>query len=111
MRAGNDLKALAVQGRHSVIGMIGKFQLSRWLASAAILAAADCAGVVAVEFALTTPAQAQFFDSRSPFSRQRSQRPSGAFDNMFGNPGRPAFEEGIEAPVDNSRAPSPRKAD
>ena len=88
--------------------MVGKTRLSRWLLGAAILAAADCAGVAAIEFALTSPAEAQFFGANRP----RPQRSGGFFDGMFGNPNRPTFEEGpAEAPVDNSRAPSPRKPD
>jgi uncharacterized protein len=86
--------------------MFWKSRISRWFVGAAILAAADCAGVVAIEFALTAPAQAQFFD------RQRSQRSGGFFGNMFEPSNRPSFlEEPAQAPVDSSRAPSPRKAD
>ncbi len=94
--------------------MVGKIRISHWLIGAAILAAADCAGVAAIEFALTAPAQAQFFGDRSsPFAnRPRPPRSGGLFDGMFGNPNRPTFEEGPgDAPVDNARAPSPRKPD
>ena len=92
--------------------MIGKIWLSRWLAGAAILAAADCTGVTAIEFVLTSPAQAQFFDRGSPFAnRPRPQRP-GFFDGMLGNPNRQTYEDdGGQAPIDSSRAPSARKAD
>jgi uncharacterized protein len=97
-----------------VIGMVGKIRISHWLIGAAILVATDCAGVAAIEFALTAPAQAQFFGDRSsPFAnRPRPPRSGGLFDGMFGNPNRPTFEEGPgDAPVDNARAPSPRKPD
>jgi hypothetical protein len=94
--------------------MIGKTRLSRWFVGAAILAVAECAGVAAVEFVLTAPAQAQFFDRTSPFTnRQRPQRSGGFFDGFFSPTNRPAHEDesGVQAPVDSSRAPSPRKAD
>jgi uncharacterized protein len=97
-----------------VIGMVGKIRISHWLIGAAILAAADCAGVAAIEFALTASAQAQLFGDRSsPFAnRPRPPRSGGFFDGMFGNPNRPTFEEGPgDAPVDNARAPSPHKPD
>ncbi|MGA7037435.1 MAG: hypothetical protein WBZ08_03450, partial [Pseudolabrys sp.] len=56
--------------------MIGKFKVSRCLVGAALLAAVDCAAVIAVDAALTSPAQAQFFfgNDRSP-SSGRQQRP------------------------------------
>jgi uncharacterized protein len=85
--------------------MFGKIRLSRWLAGAAILAAADCAAIAAVELAFTNPAEAQFFGSRP-------QRSGGFFGGMFEPSYRqPSFEEQTQAPVDSSRAPSPRKAD
>ncbi|MEI9804111.1 MAG: DUF459 domain-containing protein [Pseudolabrys sp.] len=72
---------------------------------------------MAIEFAFTASAQAQFFDSRGPF-RQRPQRSGGFFDGFFGPSNRPAYEGGdserepqLSAPVDSSRAPSPRKPD
>ncbi len=95
--------------------MVGKNRFSRWLLGAALLAAVDCAGLAAVEFALTSPAQAQFRDDRFPFlSRQRPQRSgSGFFGGFFGGSQRPydnSYEQ-QQAPVDNSRAPPPRKAE
>src|SRR5690242_19172648 len=95
--------------------MVGKNRFSQWLLGAALLAAADCAGLAAVEFALTSPAQAQFRDDRFPFlSRQRPQRSgSGFFGGFFGGPQRPydnSYEQ-QQAPVDNSRAPPPRKVE
>jgi hypothetical protein len=94
------------------LGMIGKNRLSRWLLGAALLAAVDCAGLVAIEIALTSPAQAQFRDDRFPFlSRQRPQR--GIFGGFFGGSDRPSDNslEQQQAPVDNSRAPPPRKVE
>ena len=97
------------------LGMIGKYKVSRCLVGAALLAAVDFAGAIAVDFALTSPAQAQFFgNDRIPFfgrqQRPRSGGGGGFFGGFFGgdryeNPEQP------QAPVDNSRAPPPRKAD
>jgi hypothetical protein len=97
-----------------VIGMLGKNRISRWLVGAVLLAVAELAGVVAVEFALTAPAQAQFFGDDRYSGRQRQQRSGGFFDNLFGpryEPSGPAERRVYEQPSDNSRAPSPRKAD
>jgi hypothetical protein len=90
--------------------MIGKNPLSRWLFGAVLLAAVDCVGVVAVEFVFTSPAQAQFRDDRFPFlGRQRS----GSFFGGFFGGSQQRYDnfEQQQAPVDNSRAPPPRKAD
>jgi hypothetical protein len=87
--------------------MFGKTRLTRWLIGAAILAAADCAGVAAIEFSLTMPAQAQFFgDDRRP------RRSGGFLDGLFGNRNPQYIEsEPSQGPSDYSRAPSPRKPD
>jgi uncharacterized protein len=96
--------------------MSGKNRFSRWLVGAALLAAVDFAGLAALELALSSPAQAQFFrDDRFPFlSRQRPQRPSGGgfFGGFFGG-GQRQFDNSSEqqAPVDNSRAPPPKKVE
>lgn len=96
--------------------MAGKNRFSRWLVGAALLAAVDFAGLAALELAVGSPAQAQFFrDDRFPFlSRQRPQRPSGGgfFGGFFGG-GQRQFDNTPEqqAPVDNSRAPPPKKAE
>jgi hypothetical protein len=88
-----------------------KTRFTRWLFSMVILAVAECAGVVAVEFALTVPALAQRSDDRFPFlSRQRQPRGGGFFQQLFG-PSKPQPQEIEQAPADYSRAPSPRKPD
>ena len=97
------------------IRMTVKNRISRWLVGAALLAAADIAGLAAIEFAVSSPAQAQFRDDRFPFlSRQRPQRSGGGFFRGFFGGGQRSFEHSSEqpqAPVDNSRAPPPRKAE
>jgi hypothetical protein len=96
--------------------MTGKNRFSRWLVGAALLAAVDVAGLAALELTVSSPAQAQLFgDDRFPFlSRQRPQRPSGGgfFGGFFGD-GQRQFDNTYEqqAPVDNSRAPPPKKAE
>jgi uncharacterized protein len=100
------------------IGMFGKVRFSRWLVGVAVLAAVDFAALAAIEAALTSPAQAQFRDDRFPFlSRQRPQRSGGGFfgggggfGGFFGGSQRPSEGE-YEQPVDNSKAPPPRKVD
>ena len=91
--------------------MTGKHRFSRWLLGAALFAAVDCAGVVAIEAALMSPAQAQF-----PFfggqQQHRSRSGGGFFGGLFGGFDRhPEPYEQQQAPVDNSRAPAPRKPD
>ena len=87
--------------------MVKKGLLSRWFIGAALFAALDCAGIVALEVTLAGPAEAQFFSNR-----QRSSRSGGFFGGLFGLPDR--YESPYEqpqAPVDNSRAPPARKPD
>ena len=93
--------------------MVGTKRMSRWLVGAVILAA-ECATVVAFNVVLTAPAEAQYRDDRYPFlSRQRQPRSGGFFGDLFGPSNRRIFEgePTLQAPVDNSRAPSPRKPD
>jgi len=96
--------------------MTGKNWFSRWIVGAALLAAVDFVGLAALELAISSPAQAQLFgDDRFPFlSRQRPQRPSGGgfFGGFFGG-GQRQLDKTYEqqAPVDNSRAPPPKKAE
>ena len=94
--------------------MIGRIRISRWLIAAAVLAVAECASLVALEVALTVPAQAQARDERFFFQgRQRPARSGGFFENLFGPSNRQVFEreQAPSAPSDYSRAPSPRKPD
>ena len=99
--------------------MIGKNRVSRWLVGAALLAAVDFAGLAALELAVSSPAQAQFFGDGF-WGRQRPQRPSGG--GFFGGGGGGGFFGGGQRqfdntyeqqapPVDNSRAPPPKKAE
>src|SRR5215510_7116887 len=95
--------------------MTGKKRFSRWLVGAALLAAVDFAGLAALELAVSSPAQAQFFGDGF-WGRQRPQRPSGGGffgggGGFFGG-GQRQYEGPSEqqAPVDNSRAPPPKKA-
>src|ERR1044072_485769 len=95
--------------------MTRKTRFYRWLIGAALLAAVDGTGLLAVAFTSATPAQAQFRDDRFPFlSRQRPQRSgNGFFGGFFGGYQR-QYENGYEqqqAPADNSRAPPPRKVE
>jgi uncharacterized protein len=85
--------------------MVGKKRLSRLVIGAVILAVAECAGLLAIELATTTDAQAQFFPTRR-------QRPSGGgfFQDLFGSPGaqhryEPQFEQPTEQHF-STRAPS-----
>src|SRR5205807_2378922 len=76
-----------------------------------LLAAVDCAGLVAVEAALTSPAQAQFRDDRFPFLSRQRPRSGGFFGGFFGGSDRSYESPYEQQPVDNSRAPPPRKPD
>jgi hypothetical protein len=97
---------------HRAISMTGKYRFSRLFVGAVLLAAVDCAGVIAVDVSLMSPAQAQFRDDRFPFlSRQRQRSGGGFFGGFFGGSDRPYETEPPQAPVDNSRAPPPRKPD
>jgi len=94
------------------VSMTGKHRFSRWLLGAALFAALDCAGVVAIEAALVTPAQAQFPFFGGQQQQHRSRSGGGFFGGLFGGFDRhPDPYEQQQAPVDNSRAPPPRKAD
>jgi uncharacterized protein len=96
--------------------MIGRYKVSRCVVGAALLAAAGFAGVTAIDVVLPSPAQAQLFGNDPfPFFGQR-QRPrsggggGGFFGGFFGGHERYENPE-QQAPVDNSRAPPPRKPD
>ena len=96
--------------------MIGRYKVSRCVVGAALLAAAGFAGVTAIDVVLPSPAQAQFFGNEGfPFfggqrQRQRSGGGGGFFGGFFGGGDRYENPE-QQAPVDNSRAPPPRKPD
>src|SRR4029078_1554446 len=92
--------------------MTGKNRVSRWLVGADLLAAVDFAGLGALELAVSSPAQAQFFGDGF-WNRQRPQRPSGGGffgGGLFGGGQRQFDNTEQQAPVDNSRAPPPKKA-
>ena len=67
--------------------MFGKLRSWQWLLGAGLLAAVECAGLVAVEVAISSPAQAQFWGDR-PYQSQRRYRSNGFFQNFFGPPPR-----------------------
>ncbi|MBI2715646.1 MAG: DUF459 domain-containing protein [Rhizobiales bacterium] len=92
--------------------MVGKKRMTRWLVGTVILAVAECAAVVALDVALTNSAQAQFFDD-DRYGGRRYRSGGGFFGELFGPSNRRTFEgePTYQAPVDNSRAPSPRKPD
>src|SRR5215831_9615675 len=87
--------------------MIWNNLLTRCAVGAVLLAAVECTGIIAIEVALTSPAQEQF-----PFlSRQHPRSGGGFFGGLFGGGDRPSEGPVEQAPVDNSRAPPPRKPD
>jgi uncharacterized protein len=117
--------------------MFGKIRLSRWLVGAALLAAAECAGLAAIAVAVSGPAQAQWFGgfgSGNDYQQQRRQKPQrnsgGFFQNLFGpfeqqqpqtrqqpyerDREYPGYQPQQHAPQpfeSSSRAPAPRKPD
>ena len=96
--------------------MFGKNRGSRWLLGALLMALVECAGLLAVEVAITTPAQAQFWNDWSSSRRPSRPRSGGIFQNLFGPDNAPypderSGERRQAAPVDTSRAPPPRKPD
>src|SRR4029453_8216339 len=94
------------------VSMTGKHRFSRWLLVAALFAAVDCAGVVAIEAALMSSAQAQFPFFGGQQQQHRSRSGGGFFGGLFGGFDRHSEPyEQQQAPVDNSRAPAPRKPD
>jgi len=69
--------------------MFGKFRGTRWLLGALLLGALECAGLFAIEVAVVTPAQAQFWNgwgggSSQPRRPSRPSRSGGFFNNLFG---------------------------
>jgi hypothetical protein len=116
--------------------MFGKIRLSRWLVGAALLAAAECAGLAAIAVAVSGPAQAQWFGGfggGNDYQQQRRQKPQrnngGFLQNLFGpfeqqpqprqqpyvrDRDYPGYQPQQHAPQpfeSSSRAPAPRKPD
>jgi uncharacterized protein len=93
--------------------MVVSKRMTRWLVGAVVLAVAECAAVLALDVSLTNSAQAQWFGGGDDRYGGRRYRPGGGFfDDLFGNSNRRGLEsEPSQQPVDNSRAPSPRKPD
>jgi hypothetical protein len=91
--------------------MVGKMRLSRLVVGAVMLAAVECAGLLAVQFAVSTAAQAQSRDDRYPFLHRQRSGSSGFFGDLFGNPGgyRRSEPQSEQSEQSHSRAPSPRK--
>jgi uncharacterized protein len=109
---GREVRAFCRRPRIG-LGMIGRYKISRCLVGAALLAAVDFAGVTAIDVVLTSPAQAQFFGNDFFGQRQRQRSGGGGggfFGGFFGGGDRYENPE-QQAPVDNSRAPPPRKPD
>ena len=103
--------------------MFGKFRGTRWLLGALLVGALECASLVAVEVAITTPAQAQFWNSWGGGSSQqrRPSRPSrsggGFFNNLFGPDSAPYPEREYGEPrhqggiTEGAKAPPPPRKD
>ena len=105
--------------------MFGKFRGTRWLIGALLVGALECAGLFAVEVAVTTPAQAQFWNgwgggSSQPRRAARPSRSGGFFNNLFGpdsapypereqrDYGEPRHQTGAEG---GAKAPAPPRKD
>jgi len=97
--------------------MLTKKRMAGWLCGALALAVAECAALVALSVPLASTAQAQWFgggDDRFAPRRYRGGGGGGGFfGDMFGGGSneRRSSESESQAPVDNSRAPAPRKPD
>ncbi|HWK96747.1 MAG TPA: DUF459 domain-containing protein [Pseudolabrys sp.] len=87
-----------------------KFKALRLLGGLALLGLAEVAALGGIALISARPAEAQFFEPR--YQRPRG---GGFFDSLFGGGGRQRYDdreiyrEAPPAPVDNSRAPPPRK--
>jgi hypothetical protein len=95
--------------------MVGKGRLSRFLIGAALLAAIEFVVVVAVGFAVSEPARAQYRDDRYPFAHRQRSGIGGFFGDLFGNPGGYRRYQPYEQPpeqrsgAEHMRAPPPHK--
>ncbi len=96
--------------------MVSKVRISRLVIGAVILAAVECAGLIAVQLAATGPVHAQARDDRYPFLHRQRSGGSGFFGDLFGNPGGYRRYQQYEQPyeqrqsTEHARAPAPRKA-
>ncbi len=89
--------------------MMRKFKALRVFGGLALLGLAEVAALGGIALITAQPAQAQFFEPR--YQRPRG---GGFFDGLFGGGGRQRYDDReiyreAPAPVDNSRAPPPRK--
>jgi len=102
--------------------MFGTFRGTRWLLGTLLVAALEATCLFAVEIAVTTPAQAQFWNSWGGGSSQprRAARPSrsgGFFNNLFGPdsapyPERDYGEPRHQGPAEGgAKAPPPPRKD
>ena len=99
--------------------MFGKFRGSRWVLGALMMALLEGGALLALDIAMTSPAQAQFWNDWGSSRRPSRSRSGGFFQNLFGpeaqpypDRNEPRYGEPRSAPaVDNARAPAPRKTD
>lgn len=89
--------------------MMRKIKATKYLGGLALLGLVEVAVVAGIALVTAQPAQAQFFEPR--YQRPRG---GGFFDGLFGGGGRQRYDDReiyreAPAPVDNSRAPPPRK--
>ena len=99
--------------------MFGKYRGSRWVLGALMMALLEGSALLAIDVAITTPAQAQFWNDWGSSRRPSRSRSGGFFQNLFGPEAQPypernepRYGEPRSAPaVDNARAPAPRKTD
>jgi len=92
--------------------MFGKIRVTRWLVGALLMALLEAAGLFAVEVAITTPAQAQFWNDWTSSRRPSRPRSGGFFQNLFGPDNAPyQSDEPRHQQTDSAKAPAPRKPD
>lgn len=100
----------ATEPDHSLdVPMMRKLKALRLLGGLALLGLAEVAALGGIALITARPAEAQFFEPR--YQRPRG---GGFFDSLFGGGGRQRYDDReiyreAPAPVDNSRAPPPRK--
>lgn len=92
--------------------MFGKMLVTRWLLGALVMALVEGSGLFAVEVAITTPAQAQFWNDWTSSRRPSRPRSGGFFQNLFGPDNAPyQSDEPRHQQTDSAKAPPPRKPD